>query len=197
MKEEIENEADSFWAKGSFSETAAIEFVKMHKIDDYQLEYLISSENVLLAVENKKIDIGIFAIENARGGVVLESIKALAKYRCTIVDMFHIAVSQNLITLPGISIEKITEIHSHRQALRQCQDYLTKHFWGLPLIEESDTAYAAQRLKEGELPQTAAVIANKACAKLYDLQLLREDIHDLKNNLTLFLGVTHYAPDGK
>ncbi len=108
--------------------------------------------------------------------------------------MFSILISQNLITLPGVALEQITEIHSHQQALRQCRDYLTTHFWGLPLIEESDTAYAAERLQKGELPNTAAVIANKTCAELYHLQLLRENIHDLKNNLTLFLGVKAYEP---
>jgi len=44
-------------------------------------------------------------------------------------------------------------------------------------------------LAEGKLPETAAVIANKACAELYGLAILQESIHDLKHNLTLFLGV--------
>ncbi|MFK3617889.1 prephenate dehydratase domain-containing protein, partial [Coxiella burnetii] len=65
---------------------------------------------------------------------------------------------------------------------------------GCPLIEENDTAESARRLKAGELPKTAAVIANKACAEIYNLQLLKENIHDLKNNLTLFLGVKIYEP---
>ncbi len=178
--------------KGSFSEVAAIRFVEKHKINDYQLEYLINSENVLGALENNTTDIGIFAIENAIGGIVLESIYALAKYRCAIIDIFHIPISQSLLALPGISAERITEIHSHQQALRQCRDYLSKHFKGIPLIEESDTAYSAQRLRNGEISKTSAVISNKVCAQLYDLQLLREDIQDSKDNETLFLGVKSY-----
>ena len=179
-------------ASGSFSEIAAQHFARAQKIDDYLIDYLISSEKVLHAVESKTTDFGIFAIENAQGGVVIESIKALAKYRCTIVDMFHIPISQNLLVLPGIELKAITEVHSHRQALRQCRDFLSTHFWGCPLIEEDDTAESARRLEAGELPKTAAVIANKACADLYHLQLLKPDIHDLKNNLTLFLGVKFF-----
>src|SRR5690606_7337986 len=133
---------------------------------------LVSSENVLRAVEQQTVDYGIFAMENAQGGVVIESVKALAKYRCDILEMFHIMVNQNLLTLPGVTLKDITEIHSHEQALRQCRNYLATHFWGLPLIEETDTAEAAHRLQAGELPKTAAVIANKACAELYHLQLL-------------------------
>jgi len=79
-------------------------------------------------------------------------------------------------------------IHS-QQAIRQCRDYLADHFWTRPLVESDDTAEAARRLMEGKLPGTAVVIGSRACAELYDLNILQEDIHDLKHNLTLFLGL--------
>jgi len=178
--------------KGSFSEIAAKKFATSQTIEDYQLSYLTSSGNVLIAVENGDVNFGVFAMENAQGGVVLESVKALASHRCTIVDMFHIPISQNLIVPPGVTMDEITEIHSHRQALRQCRDFLSNYFWGCPLIEEADTAESARRLRDGELPKTAAVIANKACADIYNLELLQADVHDLKNNLTLFLAVKQF-----
>jgi prephenate dehydratase len=91
--------------------------------------------------------------------------------------------------LVGTHLGDITEIHSHQQALRQCKDYLSEHFWTRPLIEDDDTAEAARRLSEGKLSSTSGVIANKACAELYGLEILQESIHDLKHNLTLFLGI--------
>jgi prephenate dehydratase len=103
--------------------------------------------------------------------------------------MFHIPITQNLLGLAGMHVGDVTEIHSHQQALRQCKDYLSEHFWTRPLIEEDDTAEAARRLSEGKLPKTAGVIANKACADLYGLEILQDSIHDLKHNLTLFLGI--------
>lgn len=60
-------------------------------------------------------------------------------------------------------------------------------------MEEDDTAMAAKRLKEGALPPTAAVIASKACADLYGLVILQKDIHDLKNNLTLFVAIKKFT----
>ncbi len=176
-------------AKGSFSEEAAKLFAKNHGVEPHQIIYLISSENVLESVENGDVGYGIFAMENAQGGVVIESVEALAHHVCEIVEMFHIPVIQNLLGISGTHIGDITEIHSHQQALRQCKDYLSEHFWTRPLIEADDTAEAARRLAEGKLPSTAAVIANKACADLYGLEVLQESIHDLKHNLTLFLGV--------
>lgn len=175
--------------KGSFSEEAAHQFIKNHGLADIDVKYLISSEAVLNEVESGQIEYGILAMENAQGGVVIESVEALALHRCKIVEMFHIAVDQNLLGLSGMHVGDITEIHSHQQALRQCRDYLSEHFWARPLIEADDTAEAARRLSEGKLPATAGVIANRSCADLYGLEILQESIHDLKHNLTLFLGV--------
>jgi prephenate dehydratase len=128
-------------------------------------------------------------MENAQGGVVIESVEAMAEHRCKIIEMFHITVSQNLLATKNIRIGDITEIHSHQQALKQCKDYLAEHFWTRPLIEADDTAEAARRLSQGKLPKTAGVVGSKYCAELYKLNVLEENIHDLKNNLTLFLGV--------
>ena len=175
--------------KGSFSEEASNIFCKNHGLTDFKIIYQISSEHVLAGIENGKTDYGIIAMENAQGGVVIESVEALSKYRCDIIEMFHIPVNQNLLGVEGTNIGDIMEIHSHQQALRQCKDYLSEHFWSRPLIEEDDTAEAARRLAEGKLPSNVAVIANKACAELYNLEILQESIHDLKHNLTLFLGI--------
>ena len=175
--------------EGSFSEEAANKFCKNHGLTNFKIIYQISSEHVLSGVESRKTDYGIFAMENAQGGVVIESVEALSKYRCDIIEMFHIPVNQNLLGVPGTNIGDIMEIHSHQQALRQCKDYLSEHFWSRPLIEEDDTAEAARRLSEGKLPANAGVIANQACAELYGLEILEKSIHDLKHNLTLFLGI--------
>ena len=175
--------------KGSFCDEAATFFAKNHGIDNLKVEYLIASDTVLEAVEKGQVHYGIFAMENAQGGVVIESVEALAIHRCEIVEMFYIPISQNLLARRGVFFGDITEIHSHQQALRQCRDYLAEHFWTRPLIEEDDTAEAARRLKEGKILRTAGVIAPKACADLYGLVIVEENIHDLKNNLTLFIGV--------
>ena len=175
--------------KGSFSEEAAQIFSSNHGINNPKIDYLISSKAVLESVESGKINFGVFAMENAQGGVVIESVEAMAKYRCRIIEMFHIPVSQNLLSKEGIHIGDITEIHSHQQALRQCRNYLAEHFWTHPLVEADDTAEAARRLSQGKLPKTAGVVGSKYCAELYGLNILQEDIHDLKHNLTLFLSV--------
>ena len=67
--------------KGSFCDEAAREFADNHGLEDVQMQYLISSNKVLAEVENGSADYGIFAMENAQGGVVIESVEALAAHR--------------------------------------------------------------------------------------------------------------------
>ncbi|MEE9465726.1 MAG: prephenate dehydratase domain-containing protein [Candidatus Neomarinimicrobiota bacterium] len=176
-------------AEGSFCEEAAIDFCRRHGISNYQMAYLITSSKVMEALDSGAVNFGILAMENAQGGVVIESMYALARHSCEIAEMFHIQVEQCLLGRPNLVIGDITHIHSHPQALRQCRNYLADHFWTRPLVEEEDTALAARRLAAGELSSTAAVVGSRLCAELYDLTVLAEGIQDLKNNLTLFLGV--------
>jgi prephenate dehydratase len=175
--------------EGSFSEEAAKSYCNKFDIKEFELDYLISSMNVLDGLTSEAIDIGIFAMENAQGGVVIESVEALAKNQCKIIDMFYVEISQNLLAKDGIALGDIEEIHSHEQALKQCKDYLAEKFWSKKLVEEDDTAKAAQDLSEGRLSDNIAVIASKNSAKKYGLNIIESDIHDLKKNLTLFLAV--------
>ena len=175
--------------EGSFSEQAAKFYCNKFDIQDFELVYLVSSMNVLNGLNNNEIDVGIFAMENAQGGVVIESVKALAENNCKIIDMFYVEISQNLMAKNSISLGEIEEIHSHEQALKQCKDYLAEKFWSKKLVETDDTAKSAQDLASGKLGDNVAVIASKQSAEKYGLNIVDYDIHDLKKNLTLFIAV--------
>ena len=143
----------------------------------------------LNGLNNNEVDVGIFAMENAQGGVVIESVESLAENNCRILDMFYVEISQNLMAKDSISLGEIEEIHSHEQALKQCKDYLAEKFWSKKLVETDDTAKSAQDLASGKLADNVAVIASKHSAEKYGLNIIDYDIHDLKKNLTLFLAV--------
>ena len=175
--------------EGSFSEQAAKFYCNKFDIQDFELAYLVSSMNVLNGLNSNEIDVGIFAMENAQGGVVIESVKALAENNCKIIDMLYVEISQNLMAKDSISLGEIEEIHSHEQALKQCKDYLAEKFWSKKLVETDDTAKSAQDLASGKLGDNVAVIASKQSAEKYGLNIVDHDIHDLKKNLTLFLAV--------
>ena len=174
-------------ARGSFSEKAGEDYIKHQNIQDGTIVPLISAEAVLKALEDTAIDIGIFPIENSNGGIVIEAVHAMAKYRFEIQGMFDIDVHHMLLVKPGITTSHITTICSHDQALKQCRMYL-KRVWGdADILPYADTAKAAEDLSAGILSDTTAVIAPRGCADLYGLEILEESIQDLKFNYTTFI----------
>lgn len=177
-------------AIGSFSEQAAKEYCRKHQVEGYRLEYLISVENVLSALENGSIEMGIFPIENSNGGIVIESVYAMSRYIFHIQELFEIPVIHCLLVKPGTSREDIQSIASHDQALKQCKMFLRRNYPAAAIEERNDTAQAAQDLSLGVLPPSAAVLGPEGCATLYGLEILEKGVQDLKFNFTSFLSVT-------
>src|SRR3989344_9492721 len=115
-------------AQGSFSQEAAEKYIEDGKLKKCKLVYLISVENVLSALEAGTIDLGIFPIENSTGGVVTETVHAMAKHNINIKKIFDIDIHQNLLVRKRVTRKNIRTITSHEQALRQCKGYLKKHW---------------------------------------------------------------------
>jgi len=176
-------------AQGSFSEEAADCYCQKSNIAGYELAYLVSVENVLSALNKEKINLGIFPIENSNGGIVVESVYAMSRHTFEIKELFEIPVIHCLLVKQGTEKEKIKNIASHDQALKQCKMYLKRIWAEAHLQETEDTAKAAKDLSEGKLPQNTAVLAPESCAKLYGLEILERSVQDLKFNFTSFLAV--------
>lgn len=172
---------------GSFSEQAANYYCLQKKIKDHKIAYLITADNVLKNLKAKKIDLAVFPIENSNGGIVYESVYAMAKYLFKIEHMFEIDISHCLMKRKDVSAGEIKKISSHIQALRQCRMYLKRKWPQAELEEYKDTAEAARDLASGKLDKHTAVIANKVCSIMYDLDIIEEGVQDLKFNFTTFV----------
>lgn len=175
---------------GSFSQMAGDYYCQQEGISDYELDYLISVENVLKALDEEKVDMGIFPIENSNGGIVYEAVYAMSKHLFNINKLFEIDVRHCLIARPGMTLDQVTLIASHDQGLKQCKMYLKRKWFETPLKEWGDTADSVRAIKDGELPETAAGIASRKAAEIHGMQILEEGIQDLKFNFTTFLAVT-------
>lgn len=172
---------------GSFSEEAALHYLKAAGTKKFQLLYPVSADGVLSALDEKTADIGIFPIHNSIGGLVIESIYAASEHDFSIEELFEIDIRQCLMALPGVKKTDIKKITSHPQALAQCKGYLKATFPKAQLIEANDTATAAQMLSNHPAYKTTAVIAPKRCAAMYGIQLLEGNIQDQKINHTQFI----------
>ncbi|MGH7496283.1 MAG: prephenate dehydrogenase/arogenate dehydrogenase family protein [bacterium] len=179
--------------RGSFNEEACRHYCAQHadRIPAYRVEYLYTSNQVLAALHQGKIDFGVFAIQNARGGVVMETIHALSKYDCEILEIFDIVISHCLLRHPEAEFGVVDSIISHPQALAQCADNLSSRYPRLQLTSGEgdliDQALCARYVAEGKLPPSTAVLAPKVCAELYGLKIHDADLQDLgADNLTTF-----------
>ena len=183
-------------AEGSFSEEAARQYCREQGIADTRLEYLTFVEDVLSELERGGIDLGIFAIENSNGGVVTEYLPAIAAHRFEIRKIFEMNVQHMLLAVPGAKAPDIKRIVSQNQALRQCRMYLKRVWPEADVVEYIDTATAAKDLAAGTFGKDAAVVAPRRAAELYGLEILEENIQDLKFNYTTFIAAARSESPG-
>ncbi|MBW6458194.1 MAG: prephenate dehydrogenase/arogenate dehydrogenase family protein [FCB group bacterium] len=176
-------------AEGSFSQEAGEMWVKSKQLRDARITCLTTAEKVYEALNFGMIHVGLLPIQNAVGGMVLETVQGLAKHSCKITGFFPFLVNQCLMRRKDMKEERPVSIHSHPQALRQCKTFLKTHYPDVPLIEEEDTAVSAYKLSVGELPENAWVIASETCIKLYQLKIVQKKIQDLAYNVTDFVTV--------
>ena len=180
--------------RGSFNEEALQEYIVRKNIEHYKTEYLFTTEKVLKNLHEGNIDFGLFAISNSTGGLVEESIQAMAKYQFSIVEDFTILIRHFLMKRKDVSIEEITTIMAHSQVFKQCDQNLKERYPHLTLItgegDLMDTAKAAEELAKGNVSKNTAILGPKTLASHFEFDIIAENLQDKKDNLTRFLLVT-------
>jgi arogenate dehydrogenase (NADP+), plant len=177
--------------EGSFNEEAIQYYLKRNNISSFKINYLYTSENVLRALHEGDIDQGQFAIHNSIGGIVGESVHAMAKYKFQIVEEFAIKIAHALMIRKDATLHDITTIMTHPQVLAQCKNTLLQKYPSLQQTsgegELIDHALVAKQLSDKILPKEIAVMGSKVLGELYDLTVVETDLQDLKENYTSFL----------
>ena len=136
-------------------------------------------------VKNGEADYGVMAIENSIAGSIIANYGILQDEDVQVSGEVYLPIVQNLMVLPGVTLDQITEVESHPMALLQCVDYLDSHpSW--KLVESEDTALSAKRLAEEGNPHKAA-IASTLAADLFGLEIIQPEINTIKKNYTRFM----------
>lgn len=150
--------------------------------------YFSGFENVFSAVEKDLCPYGILPIENSAAGSVAPVYDAMVRHRFHIVKALRLRINHVLLVVPGTKLEDITEISSHPHALAQCGEFLRAHpTW--QQIPQTNTAVAAKELGRTR-QRNRAVIASRACAELYGLDVLQENISNTAVNYTRFICIS-------
>ena len=106
------------------------------------------------------------------------------KYRLNIYNEHFFPINHNLIGIKGAKIEDIKNVYSHAQALSQASKFIKRN--NLIGNVRADTAGSAKYISE-EKDKTKGAIASKLSANIYNLQILKENVQDDKDNFTRFL----------
>lgn len=172
---------------GSFSEAATLEFFK-----NPENEYLCYTAfaDVLQAVSEDEITYGVLPIENSFTGEVLEVYDLLNEYNLHVIGEQVVKVEHSLLGIEGATLDTVTEVYSHPQALSQCNQFLGKHKAFKP-IPYHNTAMATQLISE-EKDICKAAIGSKRAAHLYGLEIIEEDIANTQDNYTRFIVIGKY-----
>lgn len=167
--------------RASFHEEAAFKFFGT----DIETVECNSFKQTCEALKNKQADYVVMAIENSIAGSLLPNYTLLRDYHFPIVGEVYLPIQLHLLALPGVKFEDVKYVQSHPIAIRQCIDFLDE-YPHLQIIESSDTAACAKKIREEQLTDTVA-IANQLAAKLYNLDTLKQRIESNKKNYTRFL----------
>jgi len=167
---------------GAFHEIAAT-----HYFENQEIEILPRNtfKEVVTSLKKHNVDYGIMAIENSIAGSFLPNYTLLRESAMRIIGEIYLRIKQNLVALPGQTINDIREVYSHPMAILQCQQFFDQ-YENIRLVESVDTALSAKELKEKGLKGVGA-IASELAADKYDLEIIAEGIETNKMNYTRFL----------
>ncbi|KAK9279481.1 hypothetical protein L1049_013160 [Liquidambar formosana] len=141
-------------------------------------------ETAFEAVERWLVDRAVLPIENSLGGSIHRNYDLLLRHRLHIVGEVKFAVRHCLLANHGVKFEDLKRVLSHPQALSQCENTLTR--MGMVREAVDDTAGAAKFVAFHQLKDAGAV-ASSAAARIYNLNILAQDIQDDSDNITRFL----------
>ena len=171
---------------GAYSEAAALAF-------DPSSEPVAcpTFEAVFQAVSDGTAARGILPMENTIGGSIHRNYDLLVEHELPIVGEVQLKVDHCLLALPGVRLEQVRVVHSHPQALAQCERFL-QGLQGVELAAVYDTAGGAKLIREKGLKADAAIASVRA-AEVFGLEILRRGIQDFDTNITRFFVVGRQA----
>ena len=162
-------------AEGAFAHEACRAFA-----EDFKALAVPDFRAVVSAVEAGQADAGMLPLRNSRAGEVEEVRELLAASRVGIARECPLPVRMHLLGLAEAELSRLTAVTSHPVALRQCARSLER--LGLETSPAANTALAARELGDA----TLGVLASEAAARAYGLKVLKHDMQDDPNNVTVF-----------
>ena len=198
--------------EGTFSETAAVLWLKGKRIENIEIKYYETIFDVSESLLREEVDYGIVPIENSLEGSVGETLDILSSENnevgMRIVGEVLVPIKICLLAKQTLkkfnqnasqSFAKIRKVVSHPHALAQCKQFIRERLKvkGVEMKSVDSTAGAAKLASQSE---EIAALASEEAAKKYCLNIIEENVQD-KDSVTRFVvlsgGDVKSSPTGK
>ncbi|UUZ75186.1 prephenate dehydratase [Polaromonas sp. P1(28)-13] len=166
---------------GTFSEEAAVRFFGSSIVH----VPCASFDEVFRAATAGTADFGVVPVENNTEGVVTRSLDLFLNSPLHIVGETSLLVRHNLLRLSN-TLEGITAVYAHPQALAQCQNWLNTH---LPHAERHAASSNAEGARLASTNPAWAAIASERAGGEFGLHVAAHAIQDDAFNRTRFVVV--------
>lgn len=150
---------------------------------------------VFRRVESGFANYGVVPVENSTEGGIGVTLDLLLGTSLQICAEVLLPVHHCLLSNGG-SLQSVTTVYAHAQALGQCGEWLSHHMANASRVPVASNAEAARRASE---ESGSAAIASAGAAEIYGLSILAQNIEDEPSNTTRFLviGKQDVAPSGR
>jgi len=147
-------------------------------------------EKVFSAIESGLCKYGVLPIENSTAGSVTRIYDLMLSKKFNIVRTVRIKVDHNLLVNEGATLDGITEIVSHEQAIAQCSEFLHSLSPSVKITKMENTAKAAEYVARSGRKDIAS-LSSRSCAAQYGLKILASAVQNNGNNHTRFICITN------
>lgn len=174
--------------QNSFSEIAKDEFCKKYGINCFSTPLRTIKQIVDYVAVNQSDTLGVLPVENTLDGTIRESLDCLISSENKNIKI----ISEIIIPVEYCLLSKTTEFYSITgliatpRLIGKCQKFINNELpINLNLIEKASMLESAEELNNHNL--TYASIGNKKIADNCRLNILKDNIHDDKNNKTRYV----------
>lgn len=175
--------------KGTYSELCAKKVLaflikEQNSFKNIELTPVSTINKAIESADKSENSIAVLPIENFIEGIVRQTVDNILKSKVKIQLQTEININHCLVSKG--SKAQIKHIVSHPQALAQCQNYILENFdEKIDLINSTSTANAVNDIKDKD--DSYAAICALDFAKSENLNIVEENIGDIKENVTRFV----------
>ena len=177
---------------GTYAEMAALTFAATLDVPPRLMPYSTIAQT-LQSLASGKVDRAIVPMENSVEGGVTMTMDALWQLDTLQIQQAIVLPIRHALLSYASSPEGVWVIHSHPQALAQCQHWLRDH---APLAKSQPANSTTEILPKLIQDSSWGAIASLRAAELYNIPVLACPINDYPENCTRFLVLSNDPSPG-